>query len=78
MDVLEWPSQSPDMNIIENVWALLSKRINKCTWNGVDRLWEVLQDEWKKLTTADIEALYGSMSNRINALIKAKGWHTKY
>ena len=27
--VMEWPAQSPEMDLIENVWKLLNERVNE-------------------------------------------------
>ena len=39
------------MNIIENVWKLLDRRIqhHEVRPHTVDELWEVMQEEWKEL-----------------------------
>jgi hypothetical protein len=78
--VLEWPAQSPDLNPIEHLWAMLKKQLN-----GYDRaptgmleLWERVSEQWGKIDKLACLGLIESMPRRIQAVIKAKGGHTKY
>ena len=42
LTVMDWPPQSPDLNIIEAVWDHLDREINK--GQSKDKLWEVLKE----------------------------------
>lgn len=78
--VLDWPSQSPDLNPIEHLWALLKRRLNQYASapKGMLELWERIETEWNKITEEDCLRLVESMPDRIKAVIKAKGHWTKY
>ena len=80
---MEWPPYSPDINLIENFWKMLKEEV----WRGpgpqnraellarVDHLAaEVRTGAWKDR----IVKLYESMSRRLAAVIKSRGWFTKY
>ena len=34
IEVLEWPPHSPDLNIIENFWAIMKHKIRKLKFNS--------------------------------------------
>lgn len=45
-DKKEWPPRSPDLNPIENLWAILEDKVVERQPQTQDELCEVLQEEW--------------------------------
>jgi hypothetical protein len=80
IDVLDWPPNSPDMNIIENVWNYLDGRVRtrERQPRNITELWEALNEEWVGIPQDYIDKLFDSVPRRVEALLKAKGGHTKY
>jgi hypothetical protein len=51
IQVLGWPSQSPDMNPIEHLWDHLKHQLKQYPTppKGVHELWDRLAEEWSKI-----------------------------
>ena len=80
MTVLTWPANSPDMNPIEHLWVHVKRRLQKHSNppSSLHQLWERVADEWNQISDKTCQKLIESMPNRCQAVIKAKGGHTKY
>ena len=78
--VLTWPAQSPDLNPIEHIWKNLKKRTSSYDEapSGVWELWERIKNEWNGISMEECQKLIESMPRRIEAVVNAKGGHTKY
>ena len=48
MKVLEWPPQSPDLNIIENLWRDLKHAVHARRPKNISELEVFCQEEWGK------------------------------
>jgi hypothetical protein len=75
---LDWPSQSPDLNPIENLWAILEHRARDRAPRNEDHLFEILQEAWQALDAETLTKLADSMPERIQAVIERAGMPTKY
>ena len=78
INVLDWPSQSTDLNPIENLWALLDKKISDRNPSNEDELFEIIQKGWQELQTELLTRLVDSMPTRCQAVIDNNGLPTKY
>lgn len=76
--LLEWPPQSPDLNPIENLWSLLDSKMDKTNVTNKNLLFETLRVTWESLDDRYLQNLVESMPRRLEAVISAKGGHTKY
>lgn len=76
--ISDWPPQSPDLSIIENVWALLKRNVEKRNAKTADELWRIIVEEWDKIPLSYINNLYGSIPGRLKMVLHNKGEHSRY
>ncbi|KAK3518484.1 hypothetical protein QTP70_001530 [Hemibagrus guttatus] len=76
--VLEWPSQSPDLNPIENLWRELKIRVAQQQPQNITALEEICMEEWAKLPATVCKNLVATYRKRLTSVIANKGYITKY
>ena len=70
----DWPSQSPDLNLIEQIRF----RNHPNNLKNLKELEHALEEEWNKIPQKVFENLIENMPQRIQACIRSNGWPTKY
>ena len=88
LQLKDWPPYSPDLNPIEHIWWHLKTRVVEMfpdvaadkseSEHARQRLESCLQAAWDTLDKELFDNLGASMVDRIEAVIAADGWHTKY
>jgi len=86
--IMEWPPQSPDLNLIKNLWTDLKACFHRQflelfnhpskSLEARYRYGEVLQEVWYSQGMELVEVLIESMPQRCAAVIEAQGGWTKY
>ncbi|CAK9818985.1 Transposable element Tc1 transposase [Anthophora quadrimaculata] len=75
--VIETPPQSPDLNVIEHLWAYLEEKLKNHIISNAKDLEKALQEEWAKIDLSYCEKLVRSIPNRLKAIKTNKGLPTK-
>lgn len=78
ISVLDFPAYSPDLNPIENLWAIMGREVEKMQCDDVDSLGDAVLKVWNELSPTIFSNLSRSMPARCQAVIAAHGQHTKY
>ncbi len=76
-NVLEWPSQSPDLNPIENLWALLKSQVYERRPQNLTEL-EAYCKEWAAIPPKVCERYVATYQKRLMEVIKNKGHAIAY
>ncbi|CDQ78420.1 unnamed protein product [Oncorhynchus mykiss] len=76
--VLEWPSQSPDLNPIENLWVELKKRVRARRPTNLTQLHQLCQEEWAKIHPTYCGKLVEGYSKHLTQVKQFNSNATKY
>lgn len=77
---MRWPANSPDLNPIKNVWAILKSRINKRRPRPLTKqeMADAISEEWEYLQPEAFQAAIDSMPRRVQLVIEAAGGPIRY
>ncbi len=70
--VLEWPSQSPDCNPIENLWRELKVRAAKRQPQNFNDLESICKEEWDKIPPEMSANLVANYKKRLTSVIATR------
>ena len=73
LNVLEWPSQSPDLNPIEHFWRDLKIAVQRRFPSNLIELKRICREEWDNLTKYRCAKVVASYPRGFETIIAAKG-----
>jgi transposase len=68
-----WPPNSPDLNPIEMIWAIMKSRVKKAAPHTKTELEEVIAKLWDELETRVLNRLVMSFNTRLEMVLKVHG-----
>ena len=80
IQVLRWPSHSPDLNPMEHLWSEVKRRLEKLPGRATshDDLWERVQRVWNGIEVEVCTKLIETMPKRMQDTLDARGGHTRW
>lgn len=73
-----WPGNSPDLNPIENFWAMLDQAVYSRKYKNLAEFEKIVVQEINKFPQEMITKLVMSMDKRLKKVIEVKGERIKY
>jgi hypothetical protein len=68
-----WPPYSPDLNIIEVVWAIMKRRVANRSPQTLNELRAIIQEVWDNFSYSTMNSLINSMQSRLEKVIWNNG-----
>ncbi len=68
VEVMDWPSMSPDLNPIEHLWGILKCKVEERKVSNIHQLRDIVMEEWKR----------SILKRRVKEVLQNNGGHTKY
>jgi transposase len=65
IEVLDWPSQSPDLNPIEQVWGWMARHMKDQNFNNIKEVREYVWILWEKISKDTILAFIDKLPDKI-------------
>ncbi|CAJ0924945.1 unnamed protein product, partial [Mesorhabditis belari] len=78
VQVVSAPPYSPDLNVIENLWAFVKSKLKGKPFGSKVELWYLIRRVWATIGPQILRDLADSMPRRIQAVIAVRGGPTKY
>lgn len=80
IELIDWPAYSPDLNPIEMVWNKMKNYIQEHFGEKMsyDRLRAAVKEAWEAVPQSYLTELIQEMPKRCQAVIDARGMHTRY
>ena len=75
---LPWPSQSPDLNPIENLFAWVKRELIKKGPRTISELKRMLEDTWSGISSEFLQPYCQSMPERCKMVIASEGFPINY
>ena len=77
-EVMDWPSNSPDLNPIENLWAIVKRNVELRRPKNLSELELFLGEEWENIPNSLLCNLVNSMPQRCREVIEKNGERISY
>ncbi|KAI3361531.1 hypothetical protein L3Q82_013680 [Scortum barcoo] len=71
--ILDWPSQSPDLNPIEHLWRDLKMAVHQRSPSNLTELERICKEEWQRIPKSRCEKLVASFPRRLCGCTSSKG-----
>ena len=77
-EVMDWPSNSPDLNPIENLWGIVKHHVEKRMPSNISELEQYMVEEWENIPNEFLTNLISSMRDRCQQVIDNNGERINY